>query len=160
LILGFTFFDEPFKSDVERREAWEKNRDFILKRQGAPGETAHGFYQDTYDFLTRPAAWWTYEAQGRRLFISCKNEFCPYYSECQVAKSLPAEMPDCIIQRGENRTGKSSFDGLFRIECVGHKFQIFLPERETEQAFLQRNDLLNEAEKKHILETKRGDKRQ
>jgi hypothetical protein len=51
-----------------------------------------------------------------------------------------------VIPRGEQHKG-SSFDQLYRIECVGHNFKIFLPVQETQAAFLQRHGLLNETEK-------------
>jgi hypothetical protein len=157
LIRGFSFFDEPFKTDGNRRKCWEKNRGYIMSLQGkeVQGEAfslSNGIY---FAIGTRPAAWWAYDSPGPRLFVSCSNDFCPYFSECPVAKSIPTEGSDCLIREGEDREGKSSYCGLFRIECVGHEFKIFEPARETEREFLQRHGLLSEAELRHIEETKK-----
>lgn len=159
LILGFSFFDEPFKDDEERWRCWEKNRNYIMSLQCEPDKVATGFNRDSFDFLTRPQAWWRYDAPGSRRFISCTNDFCPYFAQCEVAKSIPTESPDCVIRESEDRKGKSSFDCWLKIECVGHHFKIFVPERETEAAFLQRHNLLNEAEKRYIEETKTDNNR-
>lgn len=151
LISGFSFFEGGFKDETERRRAWLKHKDFILSLQGKPvqGE-AFGLSQGVYfDFFTRPQAWWVYDSPGQRLFISCKNDFCPNFSQCPVTKNISTAAPDCLIRKDEDRTG-GSFDGLYRLECVSHDFKIFLPQRETETTFLQRHSLLNEAEKQHI----------
>jgi hypothetical protein len=152
LILGYCFFEEPFMNDEDRRKCWEKNRDYILSLQGKPvqGETFglnNGVY---FDFGFRPSAWWAYDAPEPRRFISCKNNFCPYFSQCKVAQNIPTEAPQCIIRKGEDRKGKSSCDGRFKIECVGFKYHIFLPTQESEKKYLQRHGLLNEAEKRYI----------
>ncbi|MGA2462772.1 MAG: hypothetical protein ABSH06_00270 [Thermodesulfobacteriota bacterium] len=156
LLHGYSFFDEPFKNDRERRECWEKHRNFIMSLQGKPvqGEVfglTNGVY---FDFFTRPAAFWAYDSPGPRLFISCKNDFCSYFAQCPVAKNIPTEIPQCIICDGEDREGKSSFEGIYKIECVGHKFQIYEPQKESEIDFLQRHALLSEVELRHIEETK------
>ena len=150
LIQGYCFFDEPFKTDEAREKCWRKNRDYIMGLQGKAGKNeAMSFGSDKvyFDFLKRPHAWWAYDAPKPRLYISCKNNFCPYFSGCPVAQNIPKEAPDCVIRRGEERKDKSSFDGVFKIESVGHKFNIFLPTIESEKDFLQRHNLLNEAEK-------------
>lgn len=155
LIQGFCFFDEPFFDDQARRKCWKTHCKYIMGLQGkdVQGE-AFGLSQGVYfDFGTRPAAWWKYEAPGPRRFISCTNDFCPYFSECPVAQNIPTETPQCVIRKGEQHIG-GSFEGLYRLECVGHKFKIFLPQRETEAAFLQRHGLLNEAETRYIEEAK------
>ena len=156
LLHGYSFFDEPFKNDRERRECWEKHRNFIMSLQDKPvqGEVfglSNGIY---FAIGTRPAGWWAYNASGPRLFISCSNDFCPYFSECPVAKNIPTEAPDCLICEGEDREGKSFYCGLFKIECVGHDFKIYEPQKESEIDFLQRHALLSEVELRHIEETK------
>ena len=158
LVTGYCFFDEPFANDQRRRECWEKNRSFILSLQGKlTKREAFGLSNGIYfDFFKRPHAWWGYDAPGRRLFISCKNDFCPFYSRCLVAQSIPTEMPDCIIREGEDRKGKNSFEGLYKIECVGHKFRIYEPIRETEADFLHRHGLLTPTEKKLVEKMPEG----
>ena len=148
LILGFSFFDDPFKNDQERRKCWKKHRTFIMSLQGKParGEVFGLSSGNYFDLLTRPAAFWAYDAPGGRRFISCSNDFCPYFAECGPAKNIPTESPDCIIRAGS-----------FKSECVGHDFKIYEPARETEAEFLQRHGLLNETEKQYIEATKRDE---
>lgn len=149
LIFGYSFFEEPFKNAAAREKCWKKNRNFILNLEGkaVQGESfglSRGVY---FEVGTRPAAWWNYDSPGRRRFISCTNDFCPFFAGCPVAKNIPTEGPNCVIREGEDRAGKSSYDGWLKIECVGHDFKIWEPIRETEWAFLQRHNLLNEKEK-------------
>lgn len=151
LILGYCFFEEPFKDNEERRECWKRNRDFIMGLQGksVQGE-AFGLSNGVYfDYGTRPSAWWKYEVPGQRRFISCTNDFCPKFSQCPVTQNIPTEAPDCVIRKGEDRKDKNSFDGLYRLECVGFNFHIFLPIQESEKNYLKRHGLLNEAEKRY-----------
>jgi hypothetical protein len=151
LLRGFVFFDEPFKDDQERRECWEKHKTYIMSLQGqAVQAEAFGLSQGIYfDFGKRPQAWWRYDAPGARLYVSCKNDFCPDFPGCVVAQNIRRKMPACVIPRDERDKG-SSFDGLYRLECVGHKFKIFLPTIESEDNFLERHNLLNEVEKKAL----------
>lgn len=149
LLHGFVFFEEPFKDDDERRKCWKKNRAYILSLMGKPcaGETmalTNGVY---FEYGTRPHAWWRFDAPGDRLFVKCENSFCPFYVTCPVANGKPTENPDCVIMEGEDRKGKGSFEGKFKIESVGNHFQIFLPIQESERDFLGRCGLLTEGEK-------------
>lgn len=150
LILGFCFFEEPFRDEAARAKCWKKNREHILNLQGKPvqGEgfaLSNGVY---FELFERPAAWWKYDSPEPRGYISCRNDFCPYFKECLVARNIRLADPPCVIRAGENRKGKSSFEGRLKIECVGHDFKIFEPQRESEKDFLIRCKLLNEAEKK------------
>jgi len=149
LILGFSFFDEPFTNDQERRQCWIKNRLYIMSLQGKAGQNeamSFGVDKIYFDFGFRPAAWWAYDSPGQRRFVACSNNFCSHFSQCQVAKNISTENPGCVIRKDEQHKG-DSFDGLYRLECVSHDFKIFLPQRETEKEFLQRHGLLNEPEK-------------
>lgn len=152
LILGYCFFDEPFKSEEAREKCWKKNREHILNLQGKPvqGEgfsLTNGVY---FGLFERPSAWWKYDSPEPRGYISCGNDFCPYFNECLVARNIRLADPPCVIRPGENRKGKSSFEGRLKIECVGNHFRIYEPERENEKDFLIRCNLLNEKEAESI----------
>jgi len=136
LLFGHAFFDdEPFASEEECRQAWFKHREqFIASAR-----------------FERCWAWWRYEAPAPRKFISCSNDFCPYFPECPVAKGIPTEAPQCVIRVGEDRKGKSSFDGWLKIECVGHDFKIYEPIRESQKEYLMRLNLLT-AKEQELLE--------
>lgn len=142
LLHGYAFFEDPFKTADERRACWRKHRTFILSLQGKTALDGGEYFA----LGTRPHAWWTFDAPGPRQFIACTNSWCPFFAGCPVVQNIPTGSPACLIRAGDDRTGKGSFDGLYKIECVGHAFRIYLPTRETEADFLRRHGLLNAVE--------------
>ena len=69
--------DEAFANEEDRRQCWEKNRDYIMGLQGQYGKDeafglpSHELY---FDFGQRPAAWYSYEAPEPRRVTMKRHE--------------------------------------------------------------------------------------
>jgi len=81
LIYGSRLLDweqDTFKTDDDRRDTWEKHRDYILLNycDRVPSDHDGTFQELTFQSGSRPAAWWSYSNEcGKRNDQESQFEF-------------------------------------------------------------------------------------
>jgi len=130
LLTGFSGLGEQFKVDVEKRQAWQQLKGELLPAwiTRHPG--------------SRPAAWWLFDAPERRQRIDGKPHPFDNPERIAAVKAWRAKYSDVA-----NREAEKMFFGL---PTCGIVEDDSLAIYETELAYLDRLNLLTDAERKAI----------